>query len=100
MKESIHYLVMANYLQFQKSLISNINNPELTSGQPKILEYLLFHDYLYQPFKNLSITLISLFSCNKPMPKPRARYDRPRSAKAHQHAHHTPENAPKPRPDS
>lgn len=44
MKESIHYLVMANYLQFQKSLISNINNPELTSGQPKILEYLLFHD--------------------------------------------------------
>ena len=44
MKESIHYLVMANYLQFQQSLISNINNPELTSGQPKILEYLLFHD--------------------------------------------------------
>lgn len=44
MKKSIHYLVMADYLQFQKSLISNINNPELTSGQPKILEYLLFHD--------------------------------------------------------
>lgn len=44
MKKSIHYLVMADYLQFQKSLISNINNPELTSGQPKVLEYLLFHD--------------------------------------------------------
>ena len=44
MQNSIHYLIMANYQQFQKALISNIHNPELTSGQPKILEYLLFHE--------------------------------------------------------
>lgn len=44
MENSIHHLIMANYLQFQKALISNIKNPELTSGQPKILEHLLFHE--------------------------------------------------------
>lgn len=44
MEKSVHYLIMADYLQFQKALISQINNPEMTSGQPKILEYLFFHE--------------------------------------------------------
>lgn len=44
MRESIHYLIMANYLQFQKALIYDMHNSELTSGQPKILEYLLLHE--------------------------------------------------------
>ncbi len=44
MQNSIHYLIMANYQQFQKALLSDIHIPELTSGQPKILEYLFYHE--------------------------------------------------------
>ena len=44
MKESLHYLLMADYLLFQKSLLASIKDINLTSGQPKILDYLLFHD--------------------------------------------------------
>ena len=44
MKESLHYLLMANHLLFQKSLMAGITDTELTPGQPKILDYLLLHD--------------------------------------------------------
>lgn len=44
MKESLHYLLMADYLLFQKSLLVSIKDTNLTPGQPKILDYLLFHD--------------------------------------------------------
>lgn len=44
MKKSLHYLLMADYLLFQKSLLANIKDTGLTSGQPKILDYLLDHE--------------------------------------------------------
>lgn len=44
MKESFHYLLMADHLLFQKSLLAGIKDTGLTSGQPKILDYLVFHD--------------------------------------------------------
>ena len=43
MKESLHYLLMTNHLTFQKSLMSVIRDTELTSGQPKVLDYLKYH---------------------------------------------------------
>lgn len=48
MKESLHYLLMANHLLFQKSLLANINDTDLTPGQPKVLDYLLTHDGVVQ----------------------------------------------------
>lgn len=48
MKESLHYLLMANHLLFQKSLLAEIKDINLTPGQPKILDYLLFHDCAVQ----------------------------------------------------
>lgn len=44
MKETIHYLLMASHLLFQKELLVTMKATDLTPGQPKILEYLLFHD--------------------------------------------------------
>ncbi len=44
MKESLHYLLMANHLLFQKTLLTGIKDTELTSGQPKVLDYLRDHD--------------------------------------------------------
>ncbi len=44
MKETLHYLLMADYLLVQKSLLAGIKDTDLTPGQPKILDYLLFHD--------------------------------------------------------
>ena len=44
MNESLHYLLMANHLLFQKSLLTEIKDTDLTPGQPKILDYLLSHD--------------------------------------------------------
>lgn len=48
MQESLHYLLMANHLLFQKSLLTDIKNTGLTPGQPKVLDYLLFHDGAFQ----------------------------------------------------
>lgn len=48
MKESLHYLIMANHLAFQKSLLLEIKDTGLTPGQPKILDYLLVHDGVVQ----------------------------------------------------
>lgn len=44
MKESLHYLLMANHLLFQKSLLAGMKGTDLTLGQPKVLDYLLCHD--------------------------------------------------------
>lgn len=44
MKESLHYLLMANHLMFQKALLAEIKDTGLTSGQPKVLDYLRNHD--------------------------------------------------------
>ncbi len=44
MKESLHYLLMANHLLFQKALLAGIKDTELTSGQPKVLDFLKDHD--------------------------------------------------------
>lgn len=44
MEESLHYLLMADHLSFQKSLLIGMKDTNLTSGQPKVLDYLLFHD--------------------------------------------------------
>lgn len=48
MKESLHYLLMTNHLLFQKSLLAGIKDTGLTPGQPKILDYLVFHDGVVQ----------------------------------------------------
>lgn len=44
MHDSLHYLLMANHLIFQKSLLAGIKDTDLTLGQPKILDYLSLHD--------------------------------------------------------
>lgn len=44
MKETLHYLLMANHLMFQKALLAGIKDTGLTSGQPKVLDYLKNHD--------------------------------------------------------
>ncbi|MCI5898848.1 MAG: MarR family transcriptional regulator [Firmicutes bacterium] len=48
MEKTLHYLIMANHLLFQKSLIVNIKDTDLTLGQPKVLDYLLYHDGVVQ----------------------------------------------------
>ena len=48
MKESLHYLLMSDHLLFQKSLLAGIKDTDLTPGQPKILDYLLYHDCAVQ----------------------------------------------------
>ncbi len=42
--ESLHYLLMINHLMFQRSLLTNIKDTQLTLGQPKVLDYLKDHD--------------------------------------------------------
>ena len=44
MKETLHYLLMANHFMFQKELIASVKDTKLTSGQPKVLDYLRNHD--------------------------------------------------------
>ena len=44
MKDSLHYLLMADHLLFQKFLLSGIKDTGLTLGQPKVLDYLHSHD--------------------------------------------------------
>lgn len=44
MEESLHYLLMTDYLLFQKAFLASIKETDLTPGQPKILDYLLYHD--------------------------------------------------------
>lgn len=44
MNNSLHHMIMADHTLFQKDLLGRIRNTGLTSGQPKVLEYLLSHD--------------------------------------------------------
>lgn len=44
MEESLHYLLMTDHLLFQKAFLASMKETGLTPGQPKILEYLLYHD--------------------------------------------------------
>lgn len=44
MKETLHYLFMANHFKFQKMLFSGLKDTGLTLGQPKVLDYLKDHD--------------------------------------------------------
>ena len=44
MEESLHYLLMTDHLLFQKAFLASVKETDLTPGQPKILEYLLYHD--------------------------------------------------------
>ncbi len=44
MDESLHYLIMANQMLVQKSLMEELKGSSLTSGQPKILDYLKDHN--------------------------------------------------------
>ena len=41
MQETFHYLLMSDHLMIQKALISSVKDTGLTSGQPKVLDYLL-----------------------------------------------------------
>ena len=44
MKESLHYLLMANHFMIQKALVTSVKDTGLTSGQPKVLDYLKDHN--------------------------------------------------------
>ena len=44
MKESLHYLLMADHFMIQKALVTNVKGTGLTSGQPKVLDYLKNHN--------------------------------------------------------
>lgn len=44
MDHSLHYLLMADYMLMQKSLMDKLKDTGLTIGQPKILDYLKDHD--------------------------------------------------------
>ena len=44
MKESLHYLLMANHFMIQKALVTSVKDTGLTSGQPKVLDYLKNHN--------------------------------------------------------
>ena len=48
MEESLHYLLMTDYLLFQKAFLAGVKETNLTPGQPKILDYLLHHDGVVQ----------------------------------------------------
>ena len=44
MDDTLHYLIMANQMLVQKSLLEQLKDTGLTIGQPKILDYLKDHD--------------------------------------------------------
>ena len=44
MKETIHYLLMANHTMVKKELFARLRDTGLTLGQPKVLDYLNRHD--------------------------------------------------------
>ncbi len=44
MDDTLHYLIMANQMLIQKSLLEQLKDTGLTIGQPKILDYLKEHD--------------------------------------------------------
>lgn len=44
MENSLHHLLMTDHTAFYKRIFSALKNEGLTSGQPKVLEYLAEHD--------------------------------------------------------
>ncbi len=44
MKQSYHYLSMAVHAMIQKQLMERVKEIGLTSGQPKVFDYLIDHD--------------------------------------------------------
>ena len=44
MQNTLHYLLMANHMTFQKQLFANVKSLGPTTGQPKVLDYLQDHD--------------------------------------------------------
>lgn len=44
MENSLHHLLMTDHTAFQKRIFSALKKEGLTSGQPKVLEYLSEHD--------------------------------------------------------
>ena len=44
MEHSLHYLIMANQSLLHKKLLAGLKGTGLTIGQPKVLEYLSYHD--------------------------------------------------------
>lgn len=44
MENSLHHLLMTNHTAFHKRIFSALKKEGLTSGQPKVLEYLSEHD--------------------------------------------------------
>lgn len=48
MNNSLHHLLMADHLMLQKTMLDAIRDTGLTSGQPKVLDYLIHHDGVIQ----------------------------------------------------
>lgn len=44
MEQTFHYLLMSNYTNFQKKLLEMVKSFGLTTGQPKVLDYLKDYD--------------------------------------------------------
>lgn len=44
MEHSFHYLLMASHAVFQRAVFSRLKDTGLTSGQPKVLDYLKDHN--------------------------------------------------------
>ena len=44
MQNTLHYLLMADHMTFQKHLFASVRGLGLTVGQPKVLDYLQDHD--------------------------------------------------------
>lgn len=44
MENTLHYLILANHMLVQKGLLEGLKNTGLTIGQPKVLDYLKYHN--------------------------------------------------------
>jgi DNA-binding MarR family transcriptional regulator len=44
MNKTLHYLLLSTHSMFHKKTFGNLNDTGLTSGQPKVLDYLKYHD--------------------------------------------------------
>lgn len=44
MENTFHYLLMSVQAMFQKKLLDKVKGRQLTTGQPKVLDYLYTHD--------------------------------------------------------
>lgn len=44
MNDSLHYLIMANQMLVQRQLLDQLKDTGITIGQPKVLDYLTYHD--------------------------------------------------------